>query len=94
MKASTSTDVSVGVSVAPDAPPSCKISSHQKYNRALRLASSLASLAAEVGMEEFEARLAILQDLHDQWSSHVPSTLIHATISVLTNRHYVTWVTA
>ena len=76
MKASASTDASVDVSVAPEAPPSRTISSHQKYNRAFRVASALASLAAEVGMEEFEARLATLQDLHDQWSSHVPSTLI------------------
>ena len=75
-KASASTDASVDISVAPDAPPSRTISSHQKYNRAFRVASALASLAAEVGMEEFEARLATLQDLHDQWSSHVPSTLI------------------
>ena len=77
MKASTSTDASVDISVAPDAPPSRKISSHQEYNRAFRLASSLNSLAAEVGMEEFEARLVVLQDLHDQWSSRVPSMLIH-----------------
>ena len=74
MKASASTNASVCVNVAPYASPSRTISSHQKYNRAFRLASALASLVAEVGMEEFEARLATL---HDQWSSHVPSTLIH-----------------
>ena len=69
---STTTSASLNVNdVTPAVAPSgtAKLSSHQKYSRVFRIATSLASLGAEVGMQEFEERLATLQELHDQWTS-------------------------
>jgi len=65
-KASTSTDPSLSVIVAPESTSSNMIRNHQKCNHAFRLTSALASLAEEIGMQEFEARLTTLQDLYDQ----------------------------
>ncbi|KAK2139048.1 hypothetical protein LSH36_2080g00000 [Paralvinella palmiformis] len=73
LNASTSNGPSLSVIVGPELRKYRMINSHQKYNHTLLLTSAMASIAAEVGMQEFEARLATLHELHDQWASCVSS---------------------
>ncbi|KAK2144580.1 hypothetical protein LSH36_745g01006 [Paralvinella palmiformis] len=75
LNASTSNGPSLGVIMGPELTKYRMINRLQKYNHALLLTAALASIAAEVGMQEFEARLATLHELHDQWASCVSITL-------------------
>lgn len=44
------------------------LSQHQKFHKSHVVAQELASLASEVGMSEFQSRLAVLKDLRGIWA--------------------------
>ena len=44
------------------------LSQHQKFNQCQIVTQELASLASEVGMPDFQSRLAILKNLRDIWA--------------------------
>ena len=45
------------------------MTAHQKFREAEKAVRSLPSLASEVGMTEYEERLALLKDLRDIWAA-------------------------
>ena len=69
------------VNINPVAQPgkSKTLSSNQKYRKAFALASELASLAAEVGIVEFEARLSTLPNLKDTWATQHDKVIVSPT---------------
>ena len=59
-----------------------KLSSHQKYRKALVVCQELASLASEVGMNLFKERLSVLDKIKQSWidsdvSGSYSSLLLH-----------------
>ena len=68
------------------------LSSHQKYKQAMEVAADLASLASEVGMREFQDRLAALKELGSAWSTTVGPAATQQEQPVIQER--VSFVTA
>ena len=50
-----------------------KLSSHQKYRRALKICQELASLVSEVGMDEFTERMDELSKIKGKWLERIAS---------------------
>ena len=48
-----------------------KLSSHQKYRRALKICQELANLMSEVGMEEYASRMDELNRIKENWVGNV-----------------------
>lgn len=61
------------------------LSQHQKYHKAHQVALQLATVASEVGAEEFEARLQQLKLLRDKWSNGESVLVTLATSSNSSN---------
>ena len=52
------------------------LNQHEKYRKALTTSHSLASLASEVEMKEFDVRLQLLKDLEGAWLQGKKPTLV------------------
>ena len=63
---------------------------HQKFHKAQQVTQQLAALSSEVGMEEFEERLAQMKVLRDEWARGGKVTLSSTlTSTVHTCEHIV-----
>ena len=54
------------------------LSQQQKFDRAHKLAQEMASLASEVGMEEFQRRFDTMKSLEDSWIKGKEAVVIEA----------------
>ena len=50
-----------------------KLSSHQKYRRALKICQELASLVSEVGMDELTEQMDELSEIKGKWLERIAS---------------------
>ena len=58
------------------------LTQHQKFHKAQQVTQQLTTLASEVGMDEFEARLAQMRLLRDEWARGGRVTLTTSTVHI------------
>ena len=56
------------------------LTQHQKFHKAQLITTQLAALASEVGMDEFEGRLAQIRLMRDEWARGGKITLTTSTV--------------
>ena len=62
------------------------LTQHQKFHKAQQVTTQLAALASEVGMDEFEGRLAQMRLMRDEWARGGKVTLTTSTVG--TRKHF------
>ena len=62
------------------------LTQHQKFHKAQQVTTQLAALASEVGMDEFEGRLAQMRLMRDEWAKGGKVTLTTSTVG--TRKHF------
>jgi hypothetical protein len=65
---------------------SAVLTQHHKFHKAQQVTTQLAALASEVGMDEFEGRLAQIRLIRDEWAKGGKVTL--TTPTVHTRKHF------
>lgn len=62
------------------------LTQHQNFHKAQQVTTQLAALASEVGMDEFEGRLAQMRLMRDEWARGGKVTLTTSTVG--TRKHF------